>query len=265
MEKYGFVYIWRDRKHKRHYIGSHWGTEIDGYLCSSNWMRDAYKRRPEDFKRRIIARGYLDRASLYLEEERWLSMIKPEEIRKRYYNLSLGSTKHWTATDNRGSVGEKISLKAKKRCEDLEYRRRMSQAALKHFEEHPEACKKTSLIVKQHYRENPERGKNHGRKMRGYYEEHPESRDEMAKVKLKYYEEHPESKEVIGEGVKKYYESHPGEMSHRKSKYYEEHPEAKERIRQTLLNYHKEHPEALKKARQARRSNSNENLIKTCF
>ena len=23
-EKYGFVYIWHDRKHKRYYIGSHW-------------------------------------------------------------------------------------------------------------------------------------------------------------------------------------------------------------------------------------------------
>ena len=35
MEKYGFVYIWFDRKHKRYYIGCHWGHEDDGYVCSS--------------------------------------------------------------------------------------------------------------------------------------------------------------------------------------------------------------------------------------
>lgn len=29
-EKYGFVYIWRDRKYNRYYIGCHWGREDDG-------------------------------------------------------------------------------------------------------------------------------------------------------------------------------------------------------------------------------------------
>lgn len=28
-EKYGFVYIWFDKKHKRFYIGCRWGTEND--------------------------------------------------------------------------------------------------------------------------------------------------------------------------------------------------------------------------------------------
>ena len=44
MEKYGFVYIWYDKKRKMYYIGSHWGTDDDGYICSSNRMRDAYRR-----------------------------------------------------------------------------------------------------------------------------------------------------------------------------------------------------------------------------
>jgi hypothetical protein len=48
-EKYGFVYIWYDRKHKRYYIGCHWGHENDGYICSSSWMMKAYKRRPQDY------------------------------------------------------------------------------------------------------------------------------------------------------------------------------------------------------------------------
>ena len=58
MEKHGFVYIWYDRKHKRYYIGSHWGTEDDGYICSSKWMMQAYKLRPKDFTRKIISRIY---------------------------------------------------------------------------------------------------------------------------------------------------------------------------------------------------------------
>ena len=52
---YGFVYIWRDKKHNRFYIGSHWGTIDDGYVCSSTWMKRSYLRRPGDFKRKIIS------------------------------------------------------------------------------------------------------------------------------------------------------------------------------------------------------------------
>lgn len=76
MEKYGFVYIWFDRKHKRYYIGCHWGTENDGYICSSSNMKSAYNRRPQDFKRRIISRVYTNRKDLLEEEYKWLSQIK---------------------------------------------------------------------------------------------------------------------------------------------------------------------------------------------
>jgi hypothetical protein len=120
-EKYGFVYIWYDAKHKRYYIGSHWGTEDDGYICSSRLMRQAYNRRQKDFKRRIIERIYTNRKDLLLAEERWLSMIDPEkttsknttlEERKnvRYYNINLGTQNHWWSdTDTRLTIGEKIS------------------------------------------------------------------------------------------------------------------------------------------------------------
>lgn len=83
----GFVYIWFDRKHKRFYIGSHWGSTTDKYICSSTWMRDAYKRRPQDFKRRIIETVNSSRQELYSREYSWLSLIKDEELGKRYYNL----------------------------------------------------------------------------------------------------------------------------------------------------------------------------------
>ena len=78
-EKSGFVYIWYDRKRKMYYIGSHWGTETDGYICSSNRMRDAYRRRPQDFKRRIIKQNIL-RTDLLTEEHKWLEMIPEKEL-----------------------------------------------------------------------------------------------------------------------------------------------------------------------------------------
>lgn len=97
--KYGFVYIWRDRKHKRYYVGCHWGTENDGYICSSSWMKQAYKHRPNDFKRRILKTNIPTRDEMFLVEQKYLNMIKETEIGKRYYNLQT-HWKHWSRDEN---------------------------------------------------------------------------------------------------------------------------------------------------------------------
>lgn len=110
MKKYGFIYIWFDRKHKRYYIGSHWGTEDDGYICSSSWMKKAYNHRSKDFKRRILARVYTTRKELLDEEHRWLLMIDAHELGKHYYNLTQYHNGHWTSNpDTLKKVGDKIS------------------------------------------------------------------------------------------------------------------------------------------------------------
>lgn len=109
MEKYGFIYIWYDKKRKMFYIGSHWGTENDGYICSSNRMRNVYKRRPQDFKRRIVAKN-IPRELLLEEEHKWLSKISDIELGKRYYNLRKHKWGHWSADENkRLTIGQKIS------------------------------------------------------------------------------------------------------------------------------------------------------------
>lgn len=113
MEKYGFVYIWYDRKHKRYYVGCHWGTIDDGYICSSSWMKKAYKIRPEDFKRRILKTN-LTREQMYLEEQIYFNTIKPEEIKTKYYNLSLSSKDPWHKHPLKNkSIGQKISASKK--------------------------------------------------------------------------------------------------------------------------------------------------------
>ena len=91
-QKYGFIYLWYDRKHAKFYLGRHWGHEDDGYICSSVNMRNNYKNRPQDFKRRIVKRVYDSQENLVFEEQRYLNMIKPTECKSRYYNISLKST-----------------------------------------------------------------------------------------------------------------------------------------------------------------------------
>ena len=128
MEKYGFVYIWRDRKHNRYYIGSHWGAEDDGYVCSSAWLMQAYKKRPQDFKRKIIKRIYSTRMDLLNEEFKWLSLIKEHEIKIRYYNLNIKSTGHWTAyPENVKTIQEKISVKTKEAMQRPEVRQKYEE------------------------------------------------------------------------------------------------------------------------------------------
>lgn len=113
-QKYGFVYIWRDKKHNRYYIGSHWGTEDDGYVCSSRWMRKSYSRRPHDFRRKILSRIFTTRIELLELEQRYLNLIKPEEIKVRYYNLITSSLKPWYVDEGKKqTIGEKISAAKK--------------------------------------------------------------------------------------------------------------------------------------------------------
>lgn len=114
MEKYGFIYVWFDKKRKMYYVGCHWGTEDDGYICSSNRMRDAYRRRPYDFKRRVIEivkNKYL----LYDVEYKWLSMINENDLGSRYYNLRKHKWGHWSTDENSSlSIKQKVSNTKKK-------------------------------------------------------------------------------------------------------------------------------------------------------
>lgn len=138
--KYGFVYIWRDQKHNRYYIGSHWGNVNDSYICSSNWMRDAYRRRPHDFKRRILSTKLPNQKATLEEEQRWLNMIQPHEIKQgknsRYYNLSLRiSPGHWanTTEEAKASRSEKLrkAMTGKKLSEETRNKIRKARLGTK--------------------------------------------------------------------------------------------------------------------------------------
>ncbi len=116
--KYGFVYLWFDKKHKKYYIGSHWGTENDGYICSSNNMRDNYRNRKEDFsKRKIIKRIFTNRKSLLEAEQYYLDLISKEEFGIKYYNISssVKGPHWWMNEETRKIIGKKIGNSCKGR------------------------------------------------------------------------------------------------------------------------------------------------------
>ena len=97
-----------------YYIGSHWGgTENDGYICSSNRMRDAYRRRPTDFKRKTIERIYCDRKYLLERENYWLNLAKKKP--SRYYNLKFDVTNITNYTRKGKTHTEAWRLQASKR------------------------------------------------------------------------------------------------------------------------------------------------------
>ena len=127
MKKYGFVYIWYDSWRKMYYIGSHWGTTDDKYICSSNRMRDAYRRRPEDFKRRVLSRIYTTRQDLLKEEHLWLVKISDKDLGKKYYNLQTHHFGHWTSTDTASVISQKISIANRGKLRTEESKRKQSE------------------------------------------------------------------------------------------------------------------------------------------
>ena len=103
---FGFIYVWYDILNKMYYIGSHWGYPDDGYICSSRWMLNNYKKRPQDFKRKIVKKIYTNRTDLLIEEQKWIDMIDPlktvinnknnekREKNVKYYNINLNINKN---------------------------------------------------------------------------------------------------------------------------------------------------------------------------
>lgn len=117
MEKEGFIYLWFDKKNKMYYLGCHWGKIDDGYICSSNRMRDAYRRRPQDFKRRVIQKN-IPKENLLSIEHKWLSLITESELGTKYYNrytINTALLLAWAANKGRKQSSEEIQKRIENR------------------------------------------------------------------------------------------------------------------------------------------------------
>ena len=172
-EKYGFVYIWRDKKRNMFYIGCHWGTEDDGYICSSNRMRNAYKRRPDDFKRRVIGR-FNDKCEMLINENEWLSLIGKDNLGKKYYNLRDSQFNHWSVEEqNATKIKKTISERTKEAMQRPEVRAKYESGLAKRDtrQSDPEVIekKRKSMLGKNKVKtaKQLEAAKNSGMKRRG--------------------------------------------------------------------------------------------------
>jgi hypothetical protein len=85
------------------------------------WMRRSFKRRKTDFKRRILARVFTNRTDLLVEEQRWLSMIKDEELKVRYYNVTSNVRNFHSWWVNEDGTYKTTKEKIKKGLEGLEW------------------------------------------------------------------------------------------------------------------------------------------------
>lgn len=76
----GYIYLWYDTKAKLFYLGGHKGKVEDSYICSNKMMLRAYKKRPNTFKLKILEYVDGDNKVLREAEQRWLNMIRDEEL-----------------------------------------------------------------------------------------------------------------------------------------------------------------------------------------
>lgn len=156
-QRYGFVYIWRDRKHNRYYIGGHWGHENDGYVCSSNWMYNSYKRRKNDFKRKILFRCKTQK-ELWDKEYQWLCLIPELELGKKYYNLCIqhnklednhivseATKKKMSENNAHYRLGKIGTRKGVKLSEEIKEKMRQASLGKKKSEEHATKIKNNRL------------------------------------------------------------------------------------------------------------------------
>lgn len=97
----GYVYLWYDTRAKLFYLGGHKGKVEDSYICSNAKMLNAYNKRPESFRFKVLEYVYGDNTALREAEQRWLNMIDDSELywtpniynkTVRYYNQKKHSS-----------------------------------------------------------------------------------------------------------------------------------------------------------------------------
>jgi hypothetical protein len=117
-----FVYCWTDHANNKLYIGSHKGSEDDGYVCSSKEMLIEYKLRPDDFTRTIIASGI--NKDIRQLEYKLLSKTDAKND-DDFYNLSNGPSAYYVHKHTNISK-EKISKALKNRVFSEEHKLKVS-------------------------------------------------------------------------------------------------------------------------------------------
>lgn len=86
----GFVYIWKNTKSGKFYIGSHMGYLNDGYAGSGAHFKNAFTKDRSHFRRKILEFVCGDYKKLLEREDFWLSLCSKKK--HKYYNSSFKAT-----------------------------------------------------------------------------------------------------------------------------------------------------------------------------
>lgn len=90
------------------------GKIDDGYVSSTGFMIKAYRKRPKDFKRRVLEYYYGDNSKELLEiEQKYLNMIKEAELCNRE-NIRLKTSRYYNIKKNASGISGKIASDMKK-------------------------------------------------------------------------------------------------------------------------------------------------------
>jgi len=102
-----FVYCWTDKVTNKLYIGAHKGSEDDGYVCSSKYLMNEYKQRPNDFSRQIIAKGTFK--DMFVFESKILQSLNASKD-PMMYNRQNNDRKHYNykghSEDTKNKIGQ---------------------------------------------------------------------------------------------------------------------------------------------------------------
>jgi hypothetical protein len=141
-----FVYIWFDTKKRMFYIGSHKGTIDDKYVCSSKILMNAYRLRPETFKRRILK--FCNKNDVFKWEQHYLDMIKFNELyyqSRKYYNIKCFATGGdvTSCLPNKAAIIKKRYGKKHSDAVRAAIQRRSPERKRLHIERVKASCRKT--------------------------------------------------------------------------------------------------------------------------
>ena len=119
-------------------------------------MKASYKRRPQDFKRRIIKKIFI-KEDLIIEEQKWLDQIKPEECGIRYYNKTLRSnTPSMRGKKHSVESKQKIGKSNKGKIRSEEFKDVLRKSAIKQFSDQ-KMREKRSETMKSFWKTNREK------------------------------------------------------------------------------------------------------------
>lgn len=121
MKDDSFLYKWTDTKQNMFYVGVHKGTIDDGYICSSKILLEEYKKRPNDFKRKILKTGTYEQ--VIKEETKLLKEVNAAQ-NKQYYNQHNGDGNFFCkfhTEETKKIIQQKLKnyIKTKEHCEAI--------------------------------------------------------------------------------------------------------------------------------------------------